>query len=70
MRAARAEEAHANVLAQTDLNENLLHKAAFSGKANILEYLIQKGCTGANDADGLGNTPLAVAAQGTPPHHH
>jgi dihydropteroate synthase len=60
------EEAHANVLALTDLNENLLHKAAFSGKANVLEYLLQKGCKGINDADGLGNTPLAVAAQGTP----
>jgi hypothetical protein len=54
------------VLAKTDLNENLLHKAAFSGKANTLEYLVQKGCTGVNEADGLGNTPLAVAAQGTP----
>ncbi len=62
----RVEEAHADVLAKTDLNENLLHKAAFSGKASILEYLFQKGCTGVNEADGLGNTPLAVAAQGTP----
>jgi ankyrin repeat protein len=57
------EEAHASVLAKTDLDENMFHKAGFSGKAHILEYLIQKGCKGIDDADGLGNTPLAVAAQ-------